>query len=143
MDNVDVQIVELLKQNSRITSSEISKAVHLSVPAVSERIRKLEEKGTIERFTLRLNREAAGRQLLAYISVIIEHPKYIEAFTRQVVKESCILECHHLAGDYDYMLKVGVRDINSLEQFISGTMKQFAGVVKTKTTIVLSTLKED
>ncbi|MEK5476408.1 Lrp/AsnC family transcriptional regulator [Paenibacillus sp. FSL R5-0407] len=142
MDSVDLQIIELLKRNSRITSSEISKAIHLSVPSVSERIRKLEEKGMIEQFTIRLNREITGRHLLAYISVILEHPKYIESFKEQISNESCIIECHHLAGDYDYLLKVGVPDISSLEVFISETLKGLAGVQKTKTTIVLSTLKE-
>lgn len=143
MDSMDLQIIELLKHNSRITSSEISKTVHLSVPSVSERIRKLEEKGIIEQFTLRLNRTVTERHLQAYIFVIIEHPRYIEAFQKQIAKEACILECHHIAGDYDYLLKIGVPDMGTLEHFISATLKQWAGVIKTKTTIILSTLKEE
>lgn len=143
MDSVDLQIIEMLKSNSRSTSSEISKAIHLSVPSVSERIRKLEEKGLIEQFTLRLSREITGRHLLAYISVILEHPQYIESFKEQICAEPSIMECHHLAGEYDYLLKVGVPDISMLERFISETLKGLAGVQKTKTTIVLSTLKEE
>ncbi|MEF2967242.1 Lrp/AsnC family transcriptional regulator [Paenibacillus sp. M1] len=142
MDAIDLKIIELLKRNGRMTSSDIGKDIHLSVPSVTERIRKLEEKGVIEKFTVRLNREAAGQRLLAFISVILERPEHIAGFKKQVLRESSVLECHHLAGDYDYLVKIGVPDMPALEQFISD-IKQWPGVVKTKTTIVLSTVKEE
>ncbi|MNI29341.1 Leucine-responsive regulatory protein [compost metagenome] len=143
MDKLDEQIVELLKWNSRMTSSEISKIVHLSIPAVSERIRKLEEKGIIEKFTLKLGREATGNGLLAFVFVTLERPDCIPEFTEKIRQSKEVLECHHLAGDDDYLLKVAVLDIKALEQFISSNLKQIPGTAKTKTVIALSTLKEE
>ncbi|MNN81701.1 Leucine-responsive regulatory protein [compost metagenome] len=116
--------------------------VHLSIPAVSERIRKLEEKGIIERFTLKLGREAAGNGLLAFIFVTLERPECIPHFTGRIKESKEVLECHHLAGEDDYLLKIAVLDIKALEQFISNSLKQIPGIIKTKTVIAFSTLKE-
>ncbi len=102
MDSIDRKIIELLKMNSRITSSEISRQIHLSVPAVSERIRKLEEGGIIQRFTVKLNREKSGILLVAFIMVQLEKPEHIPVFKELVLKDTRVLECHHIAGGYDY-----------------------------------------
>jgi Lrp/AsnC family leucine-responsive transcriptional regulator len=126
-----------------MTSSDISKCIHLSVPSVAERIRKLEDKGIIERFTLKLNRNAIGQALMAYVSVMLERTENIDSFRATIIQSRYVLECHHLAGEYDYMLKVAVPDISTLEQFISVSLKNIQGVSKTNTVIILSTLKEE
>jgi Lrp/AsnC family leucine-responsive transcriptional regulator len=143
VDQLDVKIVELLKQNSRISSSEISRQIHLSVPAVSERIRKLEEGGVIQSFTVKLNREKSGLFLLAFILVQLERPEHIPGFKELVRQDKRILECHHVAGGYDYLLKVAVSHTGELEDLISHTLKVGAGVAKTNTMIALSTVKEE
>lgn len=143
MDRVDEEILRLLKQNWRMTSSEISKRVHLSVPAVAERIRKLEDSGMIERFTVRLNREQTGLHLLAFIMVELERPEHIVGFRERILATDSVLECHHMAGSYDYLLKVALPGTRELEQLISQTIKQIEGVAKTNTMIVLSTMKEE
>ncbi|MMZ62523.1 Leucine-responsive regulatory protein [compost metagenome] len=73
----------------------------------------------------------------------LERPDCIPEFTRQIIASKEVLECHHLAGDDDYLLKVAVLDIKALEQFISNYLKQIPGIAKTKTVIALSTLKEE
>lgn len=143
MDSIDQMIIQLLKRNSRMTSSEISKRVHLSVPAVSERIRKLEEREVIERFTLKLNREQMGLTLLAFVLVSLDQTEHIAGFRNTIVQSDQVLECHHLAGEYDYLLKVAVNGTKGLEDFISNTLKKISGVSKTSTVISLSTLKEE
>lgn len=142
MDDIDIKIIELLKKNSRLSGSDISKEVHLSVPAVTERIRKLEEGNVIERFTVKLNREKFGLNLAAFIFVTLKDPKYIDNFKKTVMKFDSVLECHHIAGEYDYLLKVVVENTKALERFVSYILKKTEGVSRTNTIITMSSVKE-
>ncbi len=143
MDEIDEKIIHLLKQNSRMTSSEISKHAHLSIPAVAERIRKLEERGVIERFTVKLNREELGLTLVAFVFVVLDKTEHISGFKEAIARSEHVLECHHVAGEYDYLLKVAVAGTKGLEALITNTVKGIAGVVKTSTIVTLSTWKEE
>lgn len=142
MDHIDLKILESLKFNSRATASEISKQVSLSVPAVSERLRKLEEGGIIEQYTLKTNREKMGYHLLSMVFVNVDQTMDITGFKDAVLSFPEVLECHHMAGEYDYMLKVLLEDTGELEHFISDKLKTIKGVKKSNTLIVLSTVKE-
>ncbi|NPV92987.1 MAG: Lrp/AsnC family transcriptional regulator [Firmicutes bacterium] len=142
MDALDLKIIGILKQNSRTTSSEISRQINLSIPAVAERIRKLEEARVIERYTLKLKRSGFGLNLLAFILVNVDPAKKSEPFRALVEKEDRVLECHHVAGEYDFLLKVAARDTEELEQLISNRLKKTAGVTRTNTIVVLTTAKE-
>jgi Lrp/AsnC family leucine-responsive transcriptional regulator len=143
VDKIDLNIIEVLKENSRSTTSEISKRVNLSIPAVAERIRKMEEAGIIEKYTIKLNRDKINLKLLAFVFVNIDKTENVENFRKAIVECSCVLECHHVAGEYDYMLKVVLEDTKSLEYFVSDTLKKIKGVVKSNTIIALSSLKEN
>lgn len=143
MDLIDQKILRYLKGNSRITSSEISRNVMLSVPAVSERIRKLEEEKIISQFTIKLNRKKFNLNVLAFIFVSIDKAENVKNFKEMVMQNEWVLECHHLAGEDDYLLKVLVEDTEHLEIFISHVLKKTLGVTKVKTQIVLSTFKEE
>ncbi len=142
MDGMDEAILRELKQNARASASGISKRVSLSVPAVAERIRKLENAGIIEGYTVRINREKTGKGVLAFLLASIGGPEHTGAFREAVVRQPCVLECHHVAGTYDYLLKVAAEDMRTLETFISETLKTMRGVSGTNTMIVLKTLKE-
>lgn len=143
MDSIDLNIIDELKNNSRAQISDISRKVNLSIPAVSERMRKLEEADIIEKYTIKINREKLNYNLLALIFVDIEKTEYIEDFRASIVKFNSVLECHHLAGEYDYFLKVIVKDTKDLECFITDKLKKIKGVDKTNTIIVLSSIKEE
>ncbi|MFB5760893.1 Lrp/AsnC family transcriptional regulator [Paenibacillus medicaginis] len=143
MDATDQRILEMLQRNSRMTSSEISKTIHLSVPAVAERIRKLESSGIIDRFTVKLNRHTLGQHCLAYIFVVIQGNEETHQFKTKIIESEYVLECHHTAGEYDYLLKVSLPDIQSLEQFITDILKNKHSVIRTNTVFVLSTLKDE
>ena len=143
MDQIDRSILDILQKNSRASASEISKAVALSIPAVSERIRKLEESGTIAGYGIRVDRAAAGYHLMAMMFVSIDKTGQIENFRNTVVSLPQVLECHHIAGEYDYLLKLLLRDTAELEHFLSRQLKNIEGVSRTNTQIILSTLKEE
>ncbi|MCY7482799.1 Lrp/AsnC family transcriptional regulator [Paenibacillus alvei] len=143
MDTIDRSILNALKENGRTTASEISKRVNLSIPAVTERIRKLEEANIIEAYTIKISREKMGCNLLSFIFVTIDQSKHIEDFRKAIVACKSVLECHHVAGQYDYLLKVIVADTQELEHFISHTLKNMIGVHSSNTIISLSSLKEN
>ena len=143
MDAIDLKIIDVLKENGRASSSEISKRVNLSIPAVSERIRKMEEADIIEKYTIKVNRDKIDFRLLAFVFVNIDKSENVDGFRKYIVQYNSVLECHHVAGEYDYLLKVLVEDTKSLENFISKILKNIKGVIKSNTVIVLSSLKED
>ena len=143
MDAIDAKIIAVLKENSRAATSEISKKVNLSIPAVAERIRKMEESGFIEAYTIKINRKKARENLLAFIFITLDRTEHIAVFKQAALQLGSVLEIHHVAGEYDYLLKVLVADPESLEDFISNQLKMIKGVIRSNTIIALSSLKEN
>lgn len=142
MDKLDMKILMILVQNARISGASIARKVNLSLPAVTSRLRKLDQAGIIDRYTIRLNREKMGLQLLAFIQVWLNHSKTENV--RQLFSEMPeVLECHHAAGDFDLLLKVLVKDTKSLESLLVDKIKAIKSVSRTSTTIILDTYKEE
>ena len=106
MDELDYRIVDQLQREGRATQLEISRAVGLSQPAVAERIRKLEERGVITGYAARVDAAQLGKDITAFIGVSIEHPKFFEGFAKKVLALPEVLECHRVAGQDSYLLKV-------------------------------------
>lgn len=142
MDQVDYKIVNALMDNGRITWAELAGLLRLSSPATADRVRRLEEQGIIKGYTALINAESTGYGLTALIAVSLERPTHREAFLDKIMKVPEIQECHHTAGDDDYMLKVRCQSTRDLDRIISEELKSLSGIVRTRTTIVLSTLKE-
>jgi Lrp/AsnC family leucine-responsive transcriptional regulator len=142
MDALDHQIVDLLQRNGRATQLELSRAVGLSQPAVAERIRKLEERGVITGYTACVDAAKLGKDITAFIGLSIEHPKYFEGFARKVQTLPDVLECHRVAGQDSYILKVKTENTKTLDQLLVETLRTISGVTRTHTTIVLSSIKE-
>ncbi len=140
MDIIDYRILACLKENSRENATNIGVKINLSTSAVIERIKKLESSGLIEGYTTIINQSALGREIMAFIYVSIEHPKYNENFIRLVKENSSIAECHYIAGDFDFILKVITQTGKSLEGVLN-YIKAIGGVSLTRTSVVLSTNK--
>src|SRR5262245_57985164 len=143
MDNADLRIVDLLQRNARKTQSEIAKEVGLSQPAVADRIHKLEERGVLQSYVARVDAAELGVDITAFIGVSIEHPKYFDGFTKKVKGLDEVLECHRVAGDDSYLLKVKTKNTRSLDRLLVEVLRTLPGVTRTHTTIVLATIKED
>lgn len=140
MDTTDVKIINLLSENSRMNASEISDKIKLSVSAVIERMKKLESNGIIKKYTVVLDDAAMGKDVSALMSVSLDNPGYNAEFESKVLSNPHITECHYMAGDFDYMLKIVTLNTKSLERVLN-EIKCVPGVAKTKTMIVLSTVK--
>ena len=142
MDTLDYKIIQALMHNGRMTWSELAGVLGLSSPAAADRVRRLEEQGVITGYTAIIHAESVGCDLAALIAVSLEKPEHREAFLTKINTMSEIQECHHTAGDEDYLLKVRCRGTKDLERIISQELKTLPGILKTKTTIILSTVKE-
>lgn len=142
MDQHDRKILRLLIRNARITGADIARKINLSLPAVTERLRKLSRSGIIDSYTIKVNREKLSLRLMAFIHVWIDHAK------NTGVKEAIttlpeVMECHHVAGDYDLLLKVLVADTAALEDLLVNKIKAIKGITRTSTTIILNSYKEE
>lgn len=142
MDSIDKKILRLLQANARVTASEIAGEVNLSIPAVSERLKKLETSGIIKQYTTIINPEMLNKTLMAIIFITLERPKYSEIFADFVKGKNDILECHYLAGDYDYALKIMTENTATLQELLNH-IKSVQGVQKTRTIIILSSTKNN
>lgn len=142
MDAFDSKILKLLSQNARMTGADIARKVNLSLPAVTERLRKLTRDGIIDKYTIRLNREKLSLHLMAFINVWIDHTKNVNA-KDQIIAMPEVLECHHMAGDCDLLLKVLVKDTVALEELLVSKIKSIKSITRTSTTIILSSYKEE
>jgi Lrp/AsnC family transcriptional regulator, leucine-responsive regulatory protein len=142
MDELDRKTLQFLMRQGRGTWAELGKLLHLTAPAAAERARKLEADGTIVGYAALTNPDKLGFPLTAFVSVTIGDQRKRSAFLRLVERQQQIVECHHVAGEDDYLLKVRCRGTRDLDHFLSKTLKDGIGVARTRTTIALCTLKE-
>lgn len=140
MDMIDVKILEVLQENSRVSISELSKRVNLSLSAVSERLKKLEASDIINAYTIILDPRLLGKELSVYISIGLESASQTREFLDFVQDEPEILECHYITGEYDYLLKVTTANTQTLEMIMT-KIKSFSGIKRTQTNVILSTMK--
>ena len=140
MDIIDVKILEVLQSNSRVSISELSKKVNLSLSAVSERLKKLESSNVIEKYTVILNSQALDKELSVIMNISLENPHQTSEFLNFVRTEDEILECHYVTGEYDYVLKITTRNTATLEHLMN-RIKGISGIKRTQTNAVLSSVK--
>jgi Lrp/AsnC family transcriptional regulator, leucine-responsive regulatory protein len=142
LDEIDSKVIHHLMSQGRITWAELASLLDLSAPATADRVRRLEERRVITGYAAIVNAETIGYPLTALIAVTLEKPKHRAAFLKKVEQLAEIQECHHVTGDDDYWLKVRCRGTQDLERLISDELKELPGILRTRTTIVLSTVKE-
>ncbi|MBT3662139.1 MAG: Lrp/AsnC family transcriptional regulator [Candidatus Marinimicrobia bacterium] len=141
VDIRDIKILEILQKNGRSTASEIAKVVDLSIPAVGERIKKLADKGLIERFVAILNHKNAGLDLTAYVFIVSEHSDHYDEFVNKANENMEVMECHSITGTGSHLLKIRVKNSQALEDFLY-EIQNWPGVSRTQSNVVLSTYKE-
>jgi Lrp/AsnC family transcriptional regulator, leucine-responsive regulatory protein len=133
--------LNILQKDGRTKRNELAEAAGLSIPALSDRLNKLEEHGVIEGYYARLNRKVFNYDIMAYITVMMDSSKHYPVFISKVEKIPQILECHSVLGEGSHLLKAIVKNTESLEKLLS-VIQAFPGVTATKTIFVLSTIKE-
>ena len=141
LDDLDIKVLKILQKDGRTKRNELADAAGLSIPAISERLHKLEEKKVIDGYYTKLNRKAFGYDIMAYILVMMESSKHYKSLISHVEKLPQIIECHSVLGEGSHLLKAISKNTEALEKLLS-EIQSWPGVTATKTTFVLSTLKE-
>jgi len=141
LGTLDSKVVRLLMQNGRATWAELAQHLGLSAPAAADRVHRLEERGVIRGYAALVDAEAAGYPLVAFVAVVLDRPDRRAAFLKRIAAIPEVAECHHVAGDDDYLLKVRCRGTRDLDRLLLESLKTIPGV-RTRTTIVLGTAKE-
>lgn len=141
IDAVDLQLLEILQSHGRTKRNELAEKVNLSLPAVSERLRRLEENGIIRSFVAVIQPQRVGLDITAFIFVSVESSSHYEGFIKRAAKLDEILECHAITGEGSHLLKVRTQNTSTLEKLLS-TVQAWPGVKNTRTNLVLSSPKE-
>jgi Lrp/AsnC family leucine-responsive transcriptional regulator len=142
MDTLDRKALALLMRRGRATWAELGETLSLSAPSAAERVRKLEEAKVITGYAAVLDATAVGYPLTAFIFVTLASQRNRTAFLRAIAKMSQVTECHHVAGDDDYLLKARCRTTADLDDLLAKQLKEKLCIARTRTTIVLATAKE-
>ncbi|KLU61155.1 leucine-responsive regulatory protein [Peptococcaceae bacterium CEB3] len=142
MDAIDLKAISELAVNARISWADLAVCLGLSSPAAAERVHRLEEQGIIKGFAAVVDPEAVGCGLTSFVAVTLERPEHRNHFLEKMAEMREVQECHHVAGEYDYLLKLRCRGPRDLERVVSDELKSIPGVVRTRTAIVMSTPKE-
>ena len=141
LDKKDLLLLKLLQENSRISASEVGEKLNLSVPAASERIKKMLEGRYIKKFTAQLDSKKLGYDLTAFISVDSASSSHYEDIVERSNENDFVLECHSVTGEGSHLLKIRLKTSTDLESLLS-EIQGWPGVVRTHTWVVLSSFKE-
>lgn len=143
IDSIDKQILSILQQDAQITNVELAKKIGISPPAMLERVKRLEKNGIIKRYVAIVDPSKVSKGIFALVSVSLSAHQLssIDQFTRQIKKLDEVLECYHVAGEEDFILKIAVSSIEEYEKFILSKLTKINGVSKVNTKFVLSTVK--
>ena len=141
LDAVNIEILNLLQQNARMSASEIASEVGLSVAAAAERIKMLVEAKFIEGFITKLNAKKIGFDLCAFIAVDSASSDHYKDIINEAESNNSVLECHSVIGEGSHLLKILVKNSTKLEKLLSD-IQAWPGLIRTHTMLVLSTFKE-
>ena len=143
LDSIDEQIIQLLTCNAKLGNKEIAAKIGLTVTPTYERIKRLERIGLIQGYTLRLNKRMIGKGLKVQCSVSLKehHLDLLQAFEDKIVHFSEVSECYHIAGDYDYILVIEVRDMDEYQYFLKEKLASIPSISNVQSSFVMSTVK--
>ncbi len=143
LDIKDKKLLLLLQNDSKKTTKELANALELSVTAVFERIKKLEKQKIIEKYVALVNKSKLNKNFIVLCHVkLIQHKKeYIAQFEKEITKFPEVLECFHVSGDYDYILKICVKDIEEYREFMVSTLTNLQHIASTQSSFMIKEVK--
>jgi len=143
LDTIDKNLLKFLQQDSKQTNKELSVKLNLSVTAVYERIKKLEREGIIKKYVTLLNPQKVDLDLLVFCQIkLVQHAKeYLTKFEEEVTQLEEVLECFHVSGEYDYLLKVLVKDMEHFRNFMVTKLTTIQHIGSTQSSFVINQVK--
>jgi Lrp/AsnC family leucine-responsive transcriptional regulator len=145
IDKIDRKILAVLQADGRIANVELAEKVGLSPTSVGERLKRLQRDGYIEGYGARLNPQMLGLGLLVFVEVLLDKttPDVFERFARAVRLAPEVLECHMVAGGFDYLVKARVADMSAYRRFLGESLLALPGVRESRTYAVMEEVKRD
>ncbi|RZJ72999.1 Lrp/AsnC family transcriptional regulator [Flavobacterium sp.] len=143
LDTTDQKLLSLLQHDSTQTTKALSIKLNLSATAVYERVRKLEREGVISKYVALLDRKKIGKNFVVFCHVkLLQHSReFLTRFEHEVVKLDEVLECFHISGDYDYILKVCVADMEEYRQFMVSKLTTLQHIGSTQSSFMIAEVK--
>lgn len=143
MDATDKKLLELLQSDTKKTTAALAVKLNLSVTAVYERIKKLEREGIIDKYVALLNRNKINKGFIVFCHLkLFQHTKeFINQFEKEVVQLDEVLECFHVSGDYDYILKICVKDMEEYREFMITKLTTLQHIGSTHSTFMIGEVK--
>lgn len=143
LDQIDLKLLELLQQNGKMTTKEIAQHVNLSPTPVYERIRRLEREGIIQKYVALVKAEKVGKGLIVFCDITLkEHTKEIGyQFVQDIMSLKYVSECYNISGDYDFRLKVMVKDMKYYQDFVLNDLGSIKNIGSAHSTFVMGVIK--
>jgi Lrp/AsnC family leucine-responsive transcriptional regulator len=142
LDDIDRVLLQVLQKDGQVSYAELGSHVGLSASAVNDRLKRLKAKGILLRITAEVSAPALGREFLVFILIELGDLQQEPEFLKRMRECPEVLECHHVAGDYSYLLKLRLTGTGHLERFLSEQVKSIGGIQRTHSIIALSSAKE-
>lgn len=145
LDEIDKKLLNFLQEDAKQTTKELSYKLNLSITAVYERIKKLEKNRIISRYVALVNKEQIERNFVVFCNVkLAQHSKeYIVQFEKDVKKLQEVTECFHVSGDYDYILKICLSDMQEYRDFMVTKLTTLPHIDSTHSTFVIAEVKNE
>lgn len=143
LDTTDKRLINLLQQDSKQTTKQLSLQLNLSVTAVYERIKKLENRKVIQKYVAIINKNKIEKSFLVFCHIkLVQHSKeYVTTFEREILELEEVSECFHVSGDYDYILKIYVKDMDSYRDFMVTKLTAIKYIGSTHSTFAIEQVK--
>lgn len=143
LDSTDKSLLRVLQTDGRLSNVLLARKISLSPPATHARLKQLEKDGYIRQYTAVVDREKAGYDLLCFIHIAMQMHQFeqVDKFRKLIQKMPEVLECHHITGEYDYLLKVVLRNRKDLERFVVDRLTPIPGVSRIHTSLVFTEVK--
>ena len=143
LDNTDKKLINLLQEDSKRTNKQLSLLLNLSVTAVFERIKKLERAEIITRYIAQVNPKKVDKSFIVFCQVkLIQHSReYLSVFESEILKLDEVSECFHISGDYDYVLKIYVKDMEEYREFMVNKLTTIKHIGSTQSSFMIGEVK--
>ncbi|MVZ67114.1 winged helix-turn-helix transcriptional regulator [Sphingobacterium sp. DK4209] len=143
LDQIDLQILRIMQDNARTNNADIARELGMAPSAILERVKKLEQKDVILQYNARINPAALDQKMLSFIFIKTQDIIGVQKVGLLLAEIPDVLEVHDIAGEDGYLIKVRTNDSAGLVDLMRNTLSKVEGIISTRTTIVLETVKED
>ena len=143
LDDLDLSILRVLQENGRLSNVDLASQINLSPPATYTRLKRLEKLGYIRDYVALLNWGKMGYDMICFINISLQmhQPEEVEKFRQRISNLPEVLECHHVTGEFDYLLKVAIKNRDDLDRFVMKQLTPIPGIARIYTSLALNEIK--